>query len=125
MKKSILFLLILCIPMTTFAVSAYNGAIKFKQNDGSTFSGKLKGDEWFHWVEDKSGHVIKYNRQSKNYEYGIIKEINGTLDLLPSGIRVGDETKQANSSAPALQKINKKALSKIWKQKRNKALHHQ
>ncbi|HSR73310.1 MAG TPA: hypothetical protein VLL31_00575 [Sulfurovum sp.] len=111
--------LILLISMITFAYTApaYKGAIKFEQSDGSTFSGKLKGDEWFNWVEDKQGDIIKYNKKSKNYEYGVVKEVNGTLDLAPSDIKVGN--KPAGSD---LGKIDKKTLIKIWKEKKEKAL---
>ncbi|MCO4844967.1 MAG: hypothetical protein KC427_03005 [Sulfurovum sp.] len=119
--------LILFVSMISWAYSvpAYKGAIKFKQNDGSSFSGKLKGDEWFNWVEDKQGDIIKYNKESKNYEYGMIKEINGTLDLVPSSIKVGHKPKQSSNSGstlPSLLKIDKKTLEKIWKQKKEKAL---
>ena len=107
-----------------FSAPAYKGNIQFKQNDGSTFSGKLKGDEWFNWVENKKGDIIKYNKKSKNYEYGIIKEINGTLDLLPSGIKVkeGTDMSAKSQSTTGIQKINTKTLAEIWKQKRSSAL---
>lgn len=118
---------ILFVSMITFAFSApaYKGSIKFQQNDGSTFSGKLKGDEWFNWIEDKQGDIIKYNKKSKNYEYAMIKEVNGTLDLVPSNIKVGNKPKQLgniDSTIPGLLKIDKKTLEKIWKQKKEKAL---
>lgn len=119
--------LILFVSMITmvFSVPAFKGDIKFKQNDGSTFSGKLKGDEWFNWVEDKHGDIIKYNKKSKNYEYAMIKEVNGTLDLVPSSIKVGNKPKQSSSADGMIQtvlKIDKEILRKIWKQKREKAL---
>lgn len=119
--------LILFVSMLTWAYSvpAFKGPIKFKQNDGSAFVGKLKGDEWFSWVEDKQGDIIKYNKESKNYEYGMIKEINGTLDLVPSSIKVGHKPKQSSSpdsTLPTLLKIDKKTLEKIWKQKKEEAL---
>ncbi|MCD6654358.1 MAG: hypothetical protein LT067_06275 [Sulfurovum sp.] len=121
MKKLILF-----IGMLTFAfcVPAFQGPMEFKQNDGSTFQGKLKGDEWFNWVEDQEGNIIKYNKESNNYEYGTIQEKNGTLDLIPSGIKVGNkpaktESPDGNISDPL--KIDKVLLKKIWRQKREKA----
>ena len=111
--------LILLVSMITwsYAVPAFKGSIKFQQNDGSTFSGKLKGDEWFNWIEDKDGKIIKYNKKSKNYEYGVVEEINGTLDLVPSNIKVREEVEGSD-----LQKIDKKTLIMIWKQKKEKAL---
>lgn len=111
--------LILLVSMITFAYTApaYKGPIKFEQSDSSTFSGKLKGDEWFNWVEDEQGDIIKYNKKSKNYEYAVVKEANGTLDLAPSNIKVGDKPEGSD-----LGKIDKNTLTKIWKQKKEKAL---
>lgn len=119
--------LIIFVSMITlvFSVPAYKGSINFKQNDGSSFSGKLKGDEWFNWVEDKEGDIIKFNKKSKDYEYAIIKDINGTLDLVPSGIKVGNKSEQSSTSGsmmPSLLKIDKKTLGKVWKQKKEEVL---
>ena len=122
MIKLILFV---CMITWTYSAPAFKGSIKFKQNDGSTFSGRLKGDEWFNWIEDKHGDIIKYNKKSKNYEYGVIKEINGTLDLVPSSIKVGNKPKQsisADGTIPNVLKIDKEVLRQIWKQKKEKAL---
>lgn len=121
MKKLIIFASLITF---AFSVPAFEGPIEFKQNDGSTFKGKLKGDEWFNWIEDKEGDIIKYNKESKDYEYGTIQEKNGTLDLIPSGIKVGNkpaktESPDSNISDPL--KIDKALLEKIWKQKREKA----
>ena len=97
MKKIFLTVLLTII---SFASIAYKGDIEFKQKDGSKFTGNLKGDEWFSWVEDKDGHIIKYNNISQNYEYGEVKEINGSLDLVPSGSIVSDEV-----ASPSIQTI--------------------
>jgi len=114
MVKLILFV---CMITWGYAVPAFKGSIKFQQNDGSTFSGKLQGDEWFNWVEDTEGNIIKYNKKSKNYEYGVVKDLNGTLDLVPSNVKVGDKVEGSG-----LEKIDKEILKKIWKQKKAKAL---
>lgn len=101
----------------SYSAPAFKGSMKFKQVDGSTFSGNLKGDEWFNWIEDNQGDIIKYNKKSKNYEYGIVKEINNTLELVPSNVKVGDKVE-----GTSLGKIDKKTLIMIWKQKKEKAL---
>jgi len=113
--------LILILSIITAGVSApaYQGDIEFKQSDGTKFIGNLKGDEWFHWVEDKQNHIIKYNSQSKNYEYALLEEINGTIELLPSGSKVADST--ANRSSANIPSIDRSRLMEIWKRKRNKA----
>lgn len=110
-------MLLLSMLTCVYSVPAYKGSIKFKQNDGSTFSGKIKGDEWFHWIEDNQGDIIKYNKKSKNYEYVVVKELNGTLDLVTSNIKVGDKVEGSH-----LKKIDKETLIMIWKQKKAKAL---
>lgn len=121
MKKLTIFASIITF---VFCVPAFQGPVEFKQNDGSTFQGTLKGDEWFNWIEDKEGRIVKYNNSSKNYEYAKAEEKNGTLDLIPSGIKVGNkpaktESPDSNISDPL--KIDKALLEKIWKQKREKA----
>ena len=104
-----------------FSVPAYHGDIEFKQSDGSTFTGNLKGDEYFSWVEDKSGHIIQYNDRSKDYEYGIIAEVNGSIELVPSGSKVGASNSNglasASSSAPIMD-LNRSQIFEIWKRKR-------
>jgi len=119
MKKLIL---ILSIITAGVSAPAYQGNIEFKQSDGTKFIGNIKGDEWFHWVEDKQNHIIKYNAQSKNYEYALLAEINGTVELLPSGSKVADNT--ANRSSANIPSIDRSRLMEIWKRKRNKAIHH-
>jgi hypothetical protein len=110
------------LTVVSFASSAYKGDIKFKQKDGSTFTGNLKGDEWFSWIEDSSGHIIKYNNKSKNYEYGEIKEINGLLELVPSGSKVSNDSSTLNSPASSSSMgIDKSVLLEIWKRKRVEA----
>jgi hypothetical protein len=96
----------------------------FKQQDGSSFRGYLKGDEWFNWIEDKQAHVVKYNSVSHAYEYGVIKEVNGSLDLFPSGIKVEKQFRQVRAEGDALPQIpevDRKVLVKIWQEKKRKA----
>jgi hypothetical protein len=122
MKKIIY--IFLCIPVLTFSAPAYKGEMTFKQQDGSSFRGYLKGDEWFNWIEDKQAHVVKYNSVSHAYEYGVIKEVNGSLDLFPSGIKVEKQFRQVRAEGDALPQIpevDKKVLVKIWQEKKRKA----
>jgi len=115
MKKILLTTLLIT---ASYAVPAFKGALTFTQADGGEFRGNLKGDEWFHWVQDSHGNAIKYNNQSKNYEYGKIKEIQGNLDLVPSGTKVATGL---NAMTQDISIIDPNILSKIWKQKSEKA----
>ncbi|HIP59521.1 MAG TPA: hypothetical protein EYH01_03730 [Campylobacterales bacterium] len=117
MRKIIL--LTTSIATLAFGAPAFTGDIEFKQQDGTTFDGKLKGDEWFNWVEDKSDHIIKYNNQSKNFEYGMLEEVNGEIDLVPSGTKVHPTLSTLSAEKS---KIDQSILLEIWKQKREKAL---
>lgn len=118
--KNIILIIILTI--LGYAIPAYNGDMEFKQKDGFTFFGNLKGDEYFSWVEDEQGNVIKYNNNSKNYEYAKLEDANGTIELVPSGLAVSDVSSSSRSSSAEL--IDKKTLSKIWQKKREKSLKH-
>jgi hypothetical protein len=128
MKPNILHTILgtLILAGSLYAVPAYQGEISFKQQDGSAFNGTLKGDEWFHWIEDNNGHVIVYNRKNKTYEFGMLKLINGSYELLPSGIAVVSQNKKyENRTLPVnVGNIDHNTLSQIWKNKRNKALRH-
>ena len=115
MKKIILTALLIT---ASYAVPAFNGALTFTQADGGEFRGHLKGDEWLSWVEDNHGNTIKYNNQSKNYEYGEVKEVQGNLELTPSGTKVATGL---NAMTQDISIIDPKILSKIWKQKSEKA----
>ena len=125
MKK---LLLLICTITVAFSAPAFKGEMKFKQDDNSTFIGELKGDEWFSWVEDKEGNIIKYNFDSKNYEYAEIKISNGIANLIPAGTEVV-ETKESNgsvslSASSRIQavKIDKKVLAVIWERKRDESI---
>ena len=119
--------LILIITMTAlgFAVPAYKGEITFTQNDGTSFTGHLHGDEYFSWIKDKEGQVIVFNNQSKNYELAKLKMLDGHMQLFPSGIKVSDAHK---SGATFVKMDNSKIkisdLTKIWKEKRKSRPYH-
>lgn len=115
---------IILISLLTFsyAAPAFPGVIQFEQSDGTTFEGNLKGDEYFSWVEAKAdGSIIKYNKSSKNYEYAVVKEVEGALDLLPSGVKVSAEHNISRSASI----FDKSKLFEIWAEKRkNRAEDH-
>ena len=119
--------LIAIIIVSLFAAPALQREFDFKQEDGTTFKGHLKGDEWFNWVETGEGYVAKYNKQSKNYEYMILKKESNKSALEFSNIKVSG--KSANGAAQAQQnlpeqikKIPSKDLGAIWKEKRKKMI---
>ena len=113
--------------VSLFAAPALQKEFDFKQDDGTTFKGKLKGDEWFNWVETNEGYVAKYNKQSKNYEYMILKKADGIPMLEFSNVKVTGEGPQGASQGqqqlPAhIRKIPSKELGEIWKEERRKTI---
>ena len=108
------------------AVPAYPGNIIFKQTDGSKFIGKLKGDEWFNWIESENGHIILRDRNTYEFQYAKIEIINGTKRLKPSKIKFTIERNQEknnrkSSSSQKIPNIDKSSLYEMWYQARNKA----
>jgi len=110
--------LLLIISMTTmaFCVPAYEGKIEFKHQNGSTFKGYLKGDEYFSWIEDEKKNIVIFNENSKNYEYAKIKYIDGVKSLIPSGIKAGTSLNQFF--------IIHKTLMDMWSKKREERKYH-
>ena len=119
--------LIAVMIVSLFAAPALQKEFDFKQEDGTTFKGKLKGDEWFNWVETKAGYVAKYNKQSKNYEYMILKKANGIPALEFSNVKVrgkdSEGAAQGQEQLPEqIKKIPSNELGEIWKEKRKKMI---
>jgi hypothetical protein len=76
----------------------------FKQNDGSSFSGKSCGQEYFKYIELENGYTALYNKATRQYEYAIVK--SGTLH--PSGIAV-----QSGSTPKNIPKIPAQILKQL------------
>jgi len=117
MKKIILTVLLTTM---AFASMAFQGDIEFEQKDGSTFTGNLNGDEWFSWIEDRVGNTIQYNRQSENYEYAVLEDVNGSVELVPSGAKVPDDSEASNSIL--ITNPEQETLYNLWENKRKDAL---
>jgi len=121
MKKTVLIAFLTILPAAIHAVPAYPGSVTFKQHDGTSFKGMIKGDEWFNWIEDTQGKVVVYNTKSKQYEYGILKKIGGKYELLPSGIKAVSNV-QNSKAANAVPEVDRETLYEILKEKRDSAL---
>ena len=83
----------------------------FTQNDGSTFSGRLQGDAFLHWIEAEDGSILLYNKKTATFEYAEIK--NGNLV----------STHQAYRPSLLRKTFNKEALKTLWQQKHPKRTH--
>lgn len=129
-----LFFCILLLQVCLYAAPAFNNVTTFKNADGSTFQGKLQGDEWLNWVELDNGYVAKYSDENKQYEYGTIQTKENSKELLPSGIKVEQNlhapsksaiqglSSQSNHPFNTIKPINATELKELWKEKRKNTL---
>lgn len=98
---------------TLFASMAFNGNISFKNGDNSTFTGKLMGNPFFHYVKTTSGDVLVFNKKSGNYEYANIDNSGSHLKLVPSGVKVGTSGAHQTISQAQLQQIAKASSAAV------------
>jgi hypothetical protein len=111
------YLLILTMILTNlFSAPAYNAKRVFKQADGTEFTARANGNHHLNWIEDENGEILKYNAETKNFDYAVIE---GT-SLKPSGHRYqkqnsGQTISKAQRKAP---KIYKKQLGKLMQKRK-------
>jgi len=73
-----IILLSVLLQMAAFGAPAITREIVFTQPDGTHFSGKLKGDGSFHWIES-NGDIIIYNPKDRYYYKAIVDTQKGLL----------------------------------------------
>jgi len=119
--------LLLTLSFSALSGPAFKGIIEFKQPDGSTFQGQLRGDEWFSWIEDSEGNISNYNHSAKRYEYSELREMDENLDLTHSGVAVQTSTltnQKSTANASQTYRISEDTLQQIWQQKRERSVGH-
>ena len=97
--------------MTLFAYAtpAMPGMQTLTNSDGSTFTAELKGDPWFHYVQDSSGKIAVFNSNSGNFEYAYYDA--NSKKLVPSGVKAG-------TAAGSYGTISNANLSNAWQNAR-------
>jgi len=125
MRRVCIFLLLLLLSPYLFGVSAFPGTLSFTQHDGQQFKGKLKGDEWLHWISLPNDYVAIFNPESKNYEYALIKTENSLKHLVSSGIKVDEKLHklQPKKLSETIPQLDLSTLSTLHREPRVK--HHQ
>jgi hypothetical protein len=111
MKILHIILLSILVNITAFGAPAITREIVFTQPDGTQFSGKLKGDSSFHWIES-NGDVIIYNPKDKYYYKAIVDSKKG---LLISNEKVIPKSSKVNGLS--LAKSREKSISKTEREK--------
>lgn len=79
----------------------------FKQKDGSTFKGFIKGKEFFTYIELDNGYIGLFNKKTGKYEYAIVKD----QTLQASGISVN-----TNPIPKEIKKISQEHLEQLQDQ---------
>ncbi|MEA2091605.1 MAG: hypothetical protein U9O83_04460 [Campylobacterota bacterium] len=97
-----------------FCAPAYFKTREFKQADGSSFIAKARGDEHLNWIETDDGEILKYNSQTKNFEYAQIKN----NQLKASGVRYYKKNSKPARSLRDVKKLDKDSVYKLWKKRR-------
>lgn len=82
---------------SAFAVSANPNSFQEVQPDGTEVSLRVRGDEHFHWTEDKAGYTVIYNKGW--FEYA---RVNPQGRLVPTGLKVGLNNPRANGLSKGL-----------------------
>ena len=109
------YLLIFSLTFTyLFSAPAFYGVREFKQADGSSFKAKAKGDQHLNWIETEDGEILKYNPESKNFEYANIKD----NQLKASGARYNKDNSKRARSQGHVNRLNRDSVNKLWKKKR-------
>ena len=62
-----------------YSAPARGGVLQFKQPDGRSFSGILRGDASFHWIES-GANIVLFNSQDKFYYKAKVTQ-NGKIEL--------------------------------------------
>ncbi len=108
-----LIALCLSVALSLDAAPAFSRERTFVQPDGSTFIGKVRGDEYLHWIETKDGDIVLYNKKTKRYESAQIT----ADDLRPDGTMYRPGVKKARQ---LYRNDRHQAIYELWKKKRVK-----
>ena len=112
------FLLLIFLLLNSLqAAPAFDKMREFKQADGSTFIAKGQGNQHLNWIETKNGDILRYNKESKNYEYAVIQ--NNSLKA--SGEKYQNSSVLKAKSLKTQTNLFKDALYELWSQKRAEA----
>jgi len=102
-----------------FSAPAFQKMREFKNIDGTTFKAKAQGNQYLNWIETADGEILKYNRESKNFEYA---KIEGS-SLKASGARYNKKASKRARSLAHISKLKHKDIYELWRKRRENAMH--
>jgi len=100
-----------------FAAPAFNKEREFTQADGTKFTARAHGDHHLNWIETTDGELLRYNSQTKNFEYAEIKDDR----LKASGQRYEKNSLKKAKSFKNTNKLLKDDVYELWRKKRSKS----
>lgn len=103
-------LLIVFLSALLSAAPAFERERTFSQPDGTTFKGKVKGDEYLNWVETENGDIVLFNAKSKRFEFA---DING------SALKSSGRPYRADAPRARHTDLNASALERLRSQRYN------
>ena len=122
MQRALIIWIMVC--QIIWAIGAITEEVILTQDDGTTFRAHIRGDEYFTWIETKSGDILLYSNERKRYEYAKVVKDNKGERLVPSGIKYLPLASAAMGVAPYLSQPSKKKLYAIWKQRKEATPYH-
>ena len=102
-----------------FSAPAFQKMREFKNADGTTFKAKAQGNQYLNWIETADGEILKYNRESKNFEYA---KIEGNF-LKASGARYTKRDSKRARSLAHISKLKYKDIYELWRKRQEDALY--
>jgi len=97
-----------------FSAPAFHQTRDFKNGDGTTFKAKAKGDRYLNWIETEDGEILKYNQESKNFEYAKIEKDQ----LKVSGEKYEKSSSRKVKSFISKDRVQKIDLYNLWRERR-------
>lgn len=101
-----------------FSAPAFNKLREFTNADGSTFMARAQGNQHLNWIQTQDNTILKYNSQSRNFEYAQIQNDS----LRASGIAYKQNTSKTTRAIKNIPALDPSQVYKLW-QKKSTAAH--
>ncbi len=108
----ILFIILLTISYLISA-PAFKKMREFKNSDGTVFMAQGQGNHHLNWIKTEDGEILKYNKESKDFEYAEID----TDTLKASGTRYEKNNSRRARSLGRVNKIDETQLYELLKKR--------
>lgn len=112
-----LLLIIMLAVVGVLAAPARGGVITFRQADGSTFQGLLKGNAAFHWIES-DGEIVLYNPKDGNYYRAEVvdKRVQMSKEKVLGAKHAKSRTLQASKQRHSVSQAKREVLEQLYRE---------